>query len=223
MNLSSNPIFRGISEEELGEIFSLSYTRQNSYEKNQIIFHSGDTIHEIGIILNGSVHIEMIDFWGNKSILSSFGAGQVFAETYALCKEPMLVDAVAAEKSQILFLDLALLSDHSPAASTVWQQKLIHNLLSISVQKNLVLTSRIFCTTPKTIRERLLTYLSSQSLKAGSSSFDIPFNRQQLADYLNLDRSALSKELGTMRDDGILEFHKNHFTLKSHEQINSIN
>ena len=92
MNLSSNPIFRGISEEELGEIFSLSYTRQNSYEKNQIIFHSGDTIHEIGIILNGSVHIEMIDFWGNKSILSSFGAGQVFAETYALCKEPMLVD-----------------------------------------------------------------------------------------------------------------------------------
>ena len=166
MNLSSNPIFRGISEEELGEIFSLSYTRQNSYEKNQIIFHSGDTIHEIGIILNGSVHIEMIDFWGNKSILSSFGAGQVFAETYALCKEPMLVDAVAAEKSQILFLDLALLSNHSPAASTVWQQ---------------------------------------------------------LADYLNLDRSALSKELGNMRDDGILEFHKNHFTLKSHEQINSIN
>ena len=119
------------------------------------------------------------------------------------------MDAVAAEKSQILFLDLALLSNHSPAASTVWQQKLIHNLLSISVQKNLVLTSRIFCTTPKTIRERLLTYLSSQSLKAGSSSFDIPFNRQQLADYLNLDRSALSKELGKMQQDGLIEYHKN--------------
>lgn len=221
MNLSENPVFRGISEEELAEILALSYTRQNSYDKNQIIFHSGDIIHEIGIILSGSVHIEMIDFWGNKSILSSFGTGQVFAETYALCQEPMLVDAVAAEKSQILFLDLALLSNQSPMSFMSWHPKLLKNMLAISVQKNLVLTNRIFCTTPKTIRERLLTYLSNQSLKIGSSSFDIPFNRQQLADYLNLDRSALSKELGKMRNDGILDFHKNHFTLKSHSGFNS--
>lgn len=95
-----------------------------------------------------------------------------------------------------------------------WQKKLLKNILHVSMQKNLSLSSRIFCTAPKTIRGRLLTYLSAQSMKAGSSTFDIPFNRQQLADYLNLDRSALSKELGKMRDEGLLEFYKNTFKLK---------
>ena len=86
-------------------------------------------------------------------------------------------------------------------------------MLSIWIRKNLTLSHRIFCTSPKTIRERLLTYLSSQAGKTGSSSFQIPFNRQQMADYLNLDRSALSKELGKMRDEGLITFHKNQFTL----------
>ena len=86
-------------------------------------------------------------------------------------------------------------------------------MLSISIHKNLTLSNRIFCTSPKTIRERLLTYLSSQAERSGSSTFQIPFNRQQMADYLNLDRSALSKELGKMRDEGFLTFHKNQFTL----------
>ena len=95
-----------------------------------------------------------------------------------------------------------------------WQKKLLKNILHVSMQNNLSLSSRIFCTAPKTIRGRLLTYLSAQSMKAGSSTFDIPFNRQQLADYLNLDRSALSKELGKMRDEGLLEFYKNTFKLK---------
>ena len=95
-----------------------------------------------------------------------------------------------------------------------WQKKLLKNILHVSMQKNLALSSRIFFTAPKTIRGRLLTYLSAQSMKAGSSTFDIPFNRQQLADYLNLDRSALSKELGKMRDEGLLEFYKNTFKLK---------
>lgn len=93
-------------------------------------------------------------------------------------------------------------------------------MLSISVKKNLTLSRRIFCTSPKTIRERLLTYLSSQAGRSGSSTFHIPFNRQQMADYLNVDRSALSKELGKMRDEGLLTFHKNRFTLllpSSHE------
>ena len=82
------------------------------------------------------------------------------------------------------------------------------------MRKNLGLSRRIFCTTPKTVRGRLLTYLSGQAVQAGSKTFDLPFNRQQLADYLNLDRSALSKELGRMRDEGLLEFEKNHFVLK---------
>ena len=77
------------------------------------------------------------------------------------------------------------------------------------MQKNLLLSNRIFCTSPKTIRSRLLTYFSRLSVKYGSSTIQIPFNRQQLADYLNLDRSALSKELGKMQQDGLIEYHKN--------------
>ena len=96
---------------------------------------------------------------------------------------------------------------------TLWTDKIMQNLLRISIYKNLILSNRIFCTTPKTIRGRLLIYLSSQASKAESTVFQISFNRQELADYLNLDRSALSKELGKMRDEGILEFRKNQFVL----------
>lgn len=89
----------------------------------------------------------------------------------------------------------------------------MQNILYISVQKNLILSRRIFCTTPKTVRSRLFIYLSTEAAKSKSTTFQIPFDRQGLADYLNLDRSALSKELGKMRDEGILEFHKNKFVL----------
>ena len=134
-------------------------------------------------------------------------------QTYVFCHEPMMVDAVAAEDCAVLFLDFNILMEES-MVNRSWQKKLLKNILHVSMQKNLSLSSRIFCTAPKTIRGRLLTYLSAQSMKAGSSTFDIPFNRQQLADYLNLDRSALSKELGKMRDEGLLEFYKNTFKLK---------
>ena len=96
-----------------------------------------------------------------------------------------------------------------------WHAKIMQNILKLSVQKNLVLSNRIFCTSAKTIRSRLLTYLSMESVKAGNTTFQIPFDRQQLADYLNVDRTALSKELGKMRTDGILDFYKNKFTLRS--------
>ena len=102
---------------------------------------------------------------------------------------------------------------HTPHPASTWQPKFIRNLLQISLRKNLALSQRIFCTTPKTIRGRLLVYLSNQAAKAGSNHFKIPFDRQGLADYLNVDRSALSKELGKMRDEGILTTRKNAFTL----------
>lgn len=89
----------------------------------------------------------------------------------------------------------------------------MQRLTLMTARKNLVLSRRIFCTSPRSVRERLLTYLSGQTLQCGSAEFDIPFNRQQMADYLNLDRSALSKELGRMRDEGLLSFRKNHFRL----------
>ena len=154
----------------------------------------------------------MIDLWGNKSILSSIAPGQIFAETYAICRKPLLVDVTAAAPCEILFLNLEFLA-RSFSEPGSCRDAIMQNLFAICVRKNLILSNRIFCTTPKTVRGRLLVYLSSESAKAGSTSFTIPFDRQGLAAYLNLDRSALSKELGRMKKDGILDFKKNHFIL----------
>lgn len=208
-----SPLFDKIDKEEWKEMQEVRCMRYGAFTKNEIIFHAGTIVSEIGIVQSGSVNIEISDLWGNRSILSNVAAGQIFAESYALCQEPMMVDVAAAENSEILFLDLHILtSDHFSDCS--WQNKFLKNTLRASVWKNIVLSNRIFCTAPKSIRARLLAYLSQESVKAGSTTFQIPFNRQQMADYLNLDRSALSKELGRMRNEGILEFHKNQFTLK---------
>lgn len=212
MKKIQTPLFQNITDLEFEAMLQLPCMRTSFFPKNETIFHAGDLIHEIGILESGSVNIENIDLWGNKSILSNVGPGEIFAETYAICHEPLMVDAVTVEDSQIFFLDLPLLLRNENADKS-WYPKLLTNILMLSVQKNLILSNRIFCTSAKTIRSRLLTYLSMISVKTGSTTFQIPFDRQQLADYLNLDRSALSKELGKMRDEGILEFHKNKFTL----------
>lgn len=217
MEKNSSPVFRGIAEAELEEMQRLGCMRKVEFPKNAVIFHAGSVVSEIGIVVRGCVHIELNDLWGNCNILSDISAGQVFAESYALCQEPMMVDAVAAENCEILFVNLNLLTDDRFSHRS-WHRKLLKNVLSVSVQKNLVLSTRIFCTAPKSVRGRLLTYLSAQSRKAGSTAFEIPFSRQQMADYLNLDRSALSKELGRMREDGILEFQKNRFILKQRDK-----
>ena len=182
-------------------------------KKGRTIFRQGEPAAEMGVVLSGGVCIESVDLWGDRSILSHVGAGQVFGETYALTGGPLPVAAVAAENSQILTINVSGLLKERYASST-WQRKLLGNLVYIFAQKNRDLSARIFCTSAKTIRGRLLTYLSAQAVEAGSSAFSIPFDRQQLADYLNVDRSALSKELGRMRDEGLLEFHKNRFLLQ---------
>lgn len=209
MDLSFLPVFQNFSPEEINEVLHSQHTRIREYPKNSLIFHAGDCIHEMGILLSGSVIIESIDFLGNKSILGKFGKGQVFAETYALCQEPLMVDVLAGENCKILFLDLL----ESQKSDTFWENRLRQNLLLLFARKNLALSSRIFCTAPKTIRERLLIYLSEYAGKCGTNEFDLPFNREQLAGYLNVDRSALSKELGKMQKEGILSFRKTHFIL----------
>ena len=211
MEKTALSLFKGLQEGDLAQMEHGRCLRQKRFARREVIFRAGSTVHEIGIVLSGSVLIESIDLWGNLSILSQVGPGQTFAETYAFCAEPLMVDAVAAEECEVLFLDTAALS--CPHAEHPWQDQLLHNLLRESMQKNRILSRRIFCTTPKTVRGRLLTYLSGQAVQAGATRFSIPFNRQQLADYLNLDRSALSKELGRMRAEGLIDFEKNRFTL----------
>ena len=211
MKLVPSPLFLGLSPADLDALAAAGLLRQKTFAKHTVIFRVGSRVQEIGVVVQGTVHIENLDLWGTKSILSSISAGQAFAETYAFCGDALMVDAVAAEDCTVLLLSTRVLSDArvSPAV----RDTLLHNLLAVSMRKSLSLSQRIFCTTPKTVRGRLLTYFSAQAAKAGGLEFDVPFNRQQMADYLNLDRSALSKELCKMRDEGLLEFEKNHFRL----------
>ena len=208
----ASPLFQGLSAEEWAALEQSGCLRTKSYPRHAVIFHAGEQVHALGVVLRGTVHIENLDLWGSKSILSSISAGQAFAETYAFCGEALMVDAVAAEHCEILFLHTAAFTD--ARIEPALKDKLLRRLLAVSMRKNLSLSPRIFCTTPKTVRGRLLTYFSAQAARCGRMEFEVPFNRQQMADYLNLDRSALSKELCKMRDEGLLEFDKNRFVLK---------
>lgn len=207
-------LFHGMSEGEADEALAFLHAEEKQYRKGQRILRAGQTTSRMGLVLEGSVSIESNDLWGNRNILSLVELGQFFAETYALLKaEPMLVDVTANEKSSILFLDIGSLRDI--ASPALWQVRIISNLLTISSQKNLHLSGRSFHTAPKSIRGRVMSYLNTVALQKRSVSFDIPFDRQQLADYLNVERSALSKELGKMQKDGMIETRKNHFTIIS--------
>ena len=213
--LAQTPLFRGSTPEEVASMLACLGAVQRAYQKGAVIYCAGDTVQSMGLILSGSVHIESGDVWGNRSILDQAGPGQVFAETYAcLPDEPLMVSVTAAADTQVLFLQTSRVLQTCTSACA-HHARLIRNLLAISAQKNLILSRRIFHTSPKTIRGRLLSYLSFQSLHQGSRSFTIPVNRQQLADYLSVDRSALSNELGNMQREGLIAFHKNSFELKS--------
>ncbi len=211
--LCLTPLFRGTSPQETEEMLACLGAERRSFAKGERIYRAGDTVTALGVVLQGSVLIESSDLWGNTSVLDSVGPGQIFAETYACCPgEPLMVDVTAAEAAEVLFLRMERILQVCPN-SCPHHSRLIRNLLTLSSQKNLTLSRKIFYTSPKTIRGRLLSYLSSQALRSGSRSFTIPFNRQQLADYLNVDRSALSNELGKMQREGLLRTERNHFFL----------
>lgn len=208
------PLFHGVKTEEISSILKCLSGQIRSFSKGELIFSAGESITSVGIVLEGLVHIEIDDFWGNKNILNQVGPGQLFGEAYACSpSEPLMVNVVSVLPCQILFLDVPkiLRTCETPCSH---HQILIENLLRIMATSNLQLSRRILHTTPKTIRERLLAYLSYQELLTGSAQITIPFNRQQLADYLSVDRSALSKEIGKMQKDGLLDVKKNQFTLK---------
>ncbi len=214
--LQKNMIFKGMTDPEIRSALSELRAFEKQYKKGSIFLHAGDTTKKIGLVLEGSVTIESNDMWGNRTILSHVGAGQYFAETYALLpEEVMLVDVRANEDCRILFINIGYLFESRTSAS--WKEKILKNLLLISSHKNLTLSGRSFHTAPKSCRGRLLAYLNSVSQQKHSLEFDIPFDRQQLADYLNLERTNMSKELGRMRDEGIIEFRKNHFILTKPE------
>lgn len=211
--LQKTMLFRGMSPEEIKQALSVMQAQEKKFQKGEAIMLSGNNTHRMGMVLEGSVTIESNDIWGNRTILSYVGKGQFFAETYALLKnEPLLVDVTANEDCEILFLRVDKMEQLNHSAEP-WTLKYLTNLLTISAHKNLTLSGRSFHTAPKSARGRVMAYLNSVSLQKHSREFDIPFDRQQLADYLNLERTALSKELGKMKKDGIISVLKSHFVI----------
>ncbi len=211
--LKHSKLFQGISETEIETMLSCLSAVTCSYEKGEFVFRQGEQITGIAVLLSGCVHIQKEDYWGNLSILNVITEGEVFGEVYAcLGNEELLNHAVAVKPSVVLFMDVNRVLTVCPSACR-FHGLLIRNLLNVMASKNKMLTQKLQHMSQRTTREKLLSYLSEQSLKAGSPSFTIPFNRQQLADFLAVDRSAMSNELGKMRDEGLLQFDRSHFVL----------
>ena len=211
--IAQTTLFKGCSEKDILNLEKHFNFRTAEYKKEDMILCAGSIVTDIGLILSGSVRIEYTDLWGNKSILGITPAGSVFAESYAcIPNEPMMVDAMANEKCDILFISVPRLFMPCPVCES--QNRLIQNLVVISAGKNMQLSRRSMHTSPKTIRGRLFSYFSQMVSEQKNNKIILPFDRQQLADYLNIDRSALSKELGKMKKDGLIEYHKNFFEIK---------
>ena len=202
MEISACPLFRGIPAEALPALLAQAEARRAAFQKGELLLHRGQTTRCLGLVLSGIVHIIREDFWGRRSIVGLAEAGEVFAESYALAGEPLEVSVLADGDGEALFLDAGRLTERLSA-----------NLLALLAEKNLTLTGKMRHMAKPTTREKLLSYLSAQAARAGGPEFDIPLDRQQLADYLAVDRSAMSAVLGKLRDEGVLEFRKNHFRL----------
>ncbi|MDD3400971.1 MAG: Crp/Fnr family transcriptional regulator [Eubacteriales bacterium] len=206
-------LFDGIEQREIEAMMSCLSAEIKTYKKGQTIYRVGDTTSLIGEVLSGSVHIIKEDFWGNRNILSQISLGQLFAETYAaMATEPLEVSVIAAETTEVLFMDVRRIMTTCSSACE-FHSRLIRNLLAVTAQKNLMLTRKLEYMAGRTTKEKLLCYLSAESQRQKSAIFEIPFSRQQLADYLAVDRSAMSNELCKLRDRGVLKFEKNRFEL----------
>ena len=202
-------LFQGISQQEFPALLTQLNARRRQYDKGAVILHRGDQTARLGLVLSGTVHMVKEDFWGARTIVGLARPGEVFAESYACLPGAVLeVSVLAAADTEILFLDAAPALDGGAGGA-----QFSRNLLAMLAGRNLTLTRKIGHMSRRSIRDKLLSYLSAQAMQAGGPEFDIPLDRQQLADYLAVDRSALSTALGKLRGEGVLTFRKNHFCL----------
>ena len=206
-------IFKNIEENEVDLLLKCINNYRKTFKKGEIILREGEKTEYMGIVITGSVVVERADLWGNNTVLGVISPGGIFAETYSILNdEPLMINVYANEKSEILFLRTNEIFK-TCEKSCNFHDQLILNLIRIASFKNLNLSRKILHTGPKTIRGKLLSFFSEWVKKENSLSFFIPYNRQQLADYLSVDRSAMSNELSKMQKEGILEFKKNKFKI----------
>ena len=208
------PLFSGIRMEDLTAMLGCIGGRTIHSVRGQSIFREGDDATEVGLVLSGAVRLVREDYYGNRSIVAHIGPGELFGETYACAGVTSLpVSIVADEESTILLMECRRITSTCCNACE-FHSRIIYNLLQLVAKKNLVYDQKIQFTSKRTTREKLLAYLSHQAKQEGSNSFTIPYDRQELADYLEVERSGLSAEIGKLRKEGILESERNHFTLR---------
>lgn len=211
--LRSCPFFSGLSDREILSILHCVNGTVLSRPQGAYIFRAGDTTDVMGLVLSGSALIIQEDLWGHRNILSKCTAGDFFGEPYAAKPGAILNISVVTEKDcDILMLNIGHLMVTCPTPCP-HHQKLIRNLVSVLSNKILIFNDKITHVSKRTTRDKLLSYLTSESIRHGSLSFDITFDRQQLADFLCVDRAAMSVELSKLQKEGLLKTNRNHFEL----------
>ena len=211
--LKNTKLFAGVGEEEIGTMLDCLGAALRQYKKGDYVYRAGEYVRSLTVLVEGYLHIQKDDYWGNRAILGDVAVGEMFGEAYVSPESGALLnDVVAVEDSAVLFFDIQRILTVCPSACK-FRSLTVKNLFFAISEKNRKLVSKLGHISNRTTREKLLSYLSDEAQRSRSASFSIPFNRQQLADFLSVDRSAMSNELGKMRKEGLIEFHKNQFTL----------
>ena len=207
------PLFYGMKPEEITAILACLGATKKEYGKNAPIFLEGDPAGYLGVLLSGSAQIVRDDYYGRRSIVSGIDAGQIFGEAFACAGvERMPVSVIATSQSAALIIDCHRIA--TPCSNAcAFHSRLMLNLLRVVANKNLLINRKLEIISRRTTREKLLTYLMNQAKLNRSDDFTIPFNRQELADYLGVERSALCAEISKLRFEGILESRRNSFHL----------
>lgn len=207
------PLFDGIRTEDLSAMLGCIGGRTQTYAKGEAIWREGDDATHLGMVLSGAVRLEREDYYGNRSIIARRGEAELFCETYACAAVPILpISVVADEDCTVLLMDCRRITVSCSNACT-FHSRVIFNLLRLVAEANLVYDQKIQITSKRSTREKLLAYLLSEAKLHGTAEFSIPYDRQELADYLEVERSGLSAEIGKLRKEGILESEKNRFKL----------
>lgn len=211
--LKRSQLFSGVSENEIAAMLSCLDAKVRTYQKGEYVFRQGEHVSFITVLVEGNLYIQRDDFWGSRSIIQHMGVGEMFGEAYMAPESgAILNDVVAAADSTVIFFDVKRIITTCSSACR-FHAMVVQNLIFAISEKNRRLVQKLGHMAKRTTREKLLSYLSDEARRQNRAEFTIPFNRQELADFLYVDRSAMSAELGRMRDEGILEFEKNKFRL----------
>lgn len=211
--LKRTKLFSGVGDDDISTMLTCLGARLLTYKKGEHLLRQGEYLSDILVLAEGSLHIQRDDYWGNRSILGHIGVGEIFGEAYVAPESGTLLnDVIAVEDSAVFFFDVKRVISTCSSACR-FHTMVVQNLFFAISEKNRGLVQKLDYMSRRTTREKLLSYLSEEAKKQNSASITLPFNRQQLADYLSVDRSAMSNELCKMRDEGLLEFEKNRFRL----------